>query len=567
MSAAALAAATPAASTPVAAPSAKPPAAGASSAGGQNSPSAPPPTGVILPFVPLRGPADAWLGDYLADALRLRIEPSGRLALASRDAARQQAARLGLAPLAVPSDAQWTEMGFDTVVVGTVQRVLGRAAVKVRILGRAGDLTRPAPFAWTVDLAAETPAGAVAPLLEQAAAALQLPALAAKPTFPERWPAIQAVYGIAARAGRATGADERAALLAELQPYAQEPGLTGRVAELEALLRLEQAVLAMQGEDQLAELKRAAAAAQRALDEDPADPERRALLGEIHYFLKQDYLAKTEASVARLKNPLTGLAWAVLGLVAGPSTGEGTEHLLRARQAEPFLWLAARAPDTPPFQGGILDTPLRRWAVQHDRSGRAMPAQNRSERAESPALREGIAAFEAHRWNAADAAFRKAADEDEYDYRPPLYELRILIETGRSAEAVPPLRDLQAENPLEVDIQVYLGVALEKSGGLDDARILFNRILQDDPEQPVALYHLGLTAMAAKTWADAIEPLRTLVGLQPRHEQAWLQLGIAQANLEQWAPADEAFRQVLSIDPKSQPAREWRARIRPKLSR
>jgi tetratricopeptide (TPR) repeat protein len=485
----------------------------------------------------------------------------------SRDAAAQHAAHLALKPLAAPTAGQWTDLGFDYVVVGTVQRVLDRVAVQVRVLARSGDLTQPAPAAWTVDLMVDTPESAAAPLLEKAAAALALPPATATAGFPERWSAVQAVYGLAARSGRAASADERTALLGELPAYAQEPGLAGRVAELEALLRLEHAILTLNGEEQTAELKRAAVTAQRAIDEDPDDPERRALLGEIHYFMKQDYLAKTEASVARLKNPLAGLAWAVLGLLAGPTTGEGTEHLLRARQAEPFLWLAARAPNTPPYQGGILEVPLHRWAVQHDQSGRVKPAASREERAESRTLLEGIAAFEARRWDAANAAFRKAADEDEYDFRPLLYQLRILIETGRSPEAVAPLRDLQAENPLEVEVQLYLGVALEKSGAWDEARSLFQRILQDDPQQPAALYHLGLTAIAAKAWDDAVEPLRTLTGIQPRHEDAWLQLGIALANLGQWAPADEAFRQVASLNPKSQPAREWRARIRPKLSR
>ncbi|MFI5400011.1 MAG: tetratricopeptide repeat protein [SAR324 cluster bacterium] len=523
--------------------------------------------GAVLPFQSLRRPDDAWIGDYLADVLRRRVAATERMALVSRDAALQYAAHLAFEPLAAPTAEQWTKLGLDYLVVGTVQRVLNRVAVKVRMLARSGDLNQPVPLAWTVDLVADTPESAAAPLLDNAAAAFKLPSPTVKPVFPERWDAVQAVYGLAARMDRPSDGDARTALLADLQPFAAERGLAGRVAELEALLRLEQAILTLKGEQQAAELKRAQAAAKRALDEASADTDRRALLGEIDYFMKEDYLAKTEASVARLKNPLNGLAWAVLGLVAGPSSGEGTEQLKRARQADPFLWPAARAPNTPPFQGGILDGTLSRWAAQRDPGDRTKAVLPRGEPAESRALLEGIAAFEARRWDLADAAFREAADEDDSDYRPLLYRLRILIETGRSQEAVAPLRELQAENPLEVDVQAYLGVALERSDALDEARTLFQRILQDDPRQPVALYHLGLTAMAEKAWADALEPLRTLVGIQPRHEDAWLQLGIAQANLKRWALADEAFRQVLSLNPKSQPAREWRARIEPNLAR
>jgi len=523
--------------------------------------------GAILPFQSLRRPEDAWIGDYLADVLRRRLETADTVALVSRDAASQYAARLALDPAAAPAPEQWTRLGLDYLVVGTVQRVLDRVAVKVRMLARSGDLTEPAPLAWTIDLAADTPERSAAPLLDAAAAAFKLAAPGVKPEFPRRWDAVQKVYGLGALANRVSDGAARAALVGELQPFTAEPGLAGRVAELEALLRLEQAMLTLQGEAQAAELKRALAAARRAVDEDGVDTERRALLGEIDYFMREDYLAKTEASVARLKNPLNGLAWAVLGLVAGPSSGEGTEQLKRARQAEPFLWPAARVPGTPPFQGGILDGTLGSWAALRDQGTRAKGAALRDERGGSRALLEGIADFEARRWDLADAAFREAASEDEYDYRPLLYRLRILIETGRSQEAVAPLRELQAENPLEVDVQSYLGVALERSGALDEARAQFQRILQDDPRQPVALYHLGLTAIAARAWGDALAPLRTLVGIQPGHEDAWLQLGIALANLRQWAPADEAFRRVLSLDPKSQPAREWRSRIAPYLSR
>jgi tetratricopeptide (TPR) repeat protein len=447
-----------------------------------------------------------------------------------------------------------------------VQRVLDRVAVKVRVLARTGSSDRQGSLDWMILTGSDTPQAAAASFVANAARALDLPDAPAKLEYPERWETVEAVYRLQVRADRAADADARTALLGELQAFAKEPGLAGQVATMEALLRLQNALSLTPGE-QTPELNRAAQAAHAAVAAAPEDAERRALLAEILYFAKQDYVSKTEASVARLKNPLNGLAWAVLGLLAGPSTGEGTQQLMRARQADPFLWQSARAPGTPSFQGGILEATLRRWAVQHDQSGREKPLLDKAEREENQTMREGIAAFEAKRWEAAIGAFQKAADQDEYDYRPLLYQARILIETGRSPEALSPLRDLQAENPLENEVLLYLGVALEKTGNLEEARQSFQRILQDDPQQPVALYHAGLTAMAAKAWPAALEPLRTLVGIQPRHEDAWLQLGIAQANLEQWTGADDAFKQVLTINPKSQAAKEWRARIRSKLSR
>ncbi len=527
-----------------------------------------PPTAAILPFVPLRKTEDAWIGAYLQEAVRRRLRASGKVGLLSRDAAAQRAALLGLEPLGAPSPAQWSDLGLNFVVTGTVQRVLDRVAVKVRVLGRDGDLLIPAPFSVILDLKAEQPAAAILPLLAQAAEALKLPADALDKTQPaERWSAIEAVYRTSLEAERAGDPEARARLIGELQPYAKEPGVAGLALATEARLRLELALLTLTGDEQARELGRAAQAAQRALDADADDTERRALLAEIQFFRKQDFQARSEASVARLKNPLDGLAWVVLSLVAGPSTGEGTEHLKRARLANPFLWQSARAPGTPPFQGGVLEPALSRWAAQHAAGVAPRTASDRLPRTESQAMREGIAAFEARRWDLAEPAFRKAGEQDEYDYRPVLYQLRILIETGRSAEAVAPLRDLAAENPLEPEVQLYLGIAFEKSAALDEARQAFQHVLQDDSQQPLALLHLGLTDNALRAWGEAQEPLRTLVGIQPRNEEAWLQLGIAQANLEQWAGADESFHQVQAINPKSPAAREWRAKIRPRLAR
>lgn len=527
-----------------------------------------PPTAAILPFVPLRKAEDAWIGSYLQEAVRRRIRASGKIGLLSRDAAEQRAALLGLEPLGAPSPAQWSDLGLDYVVTGTVQRVLDRVAVNVRVLGRDGDLLLPAPFSVMLDLKAEPPAAAIAPLLAQVAGALKLPAAVPDKAQPaEKWSAVEAVYRTSAEAERASDPEARTRLIGALEPYAKEPGVAGLALATEARLRLELALLTLTGDEQMRELGRAAQAAQRALATDSDDSERRALLAEIQFFLKQDYPARSEASVARLKNPLDGLAWVVLSLVAGPSTGEGTEHLKRARQANPFLWQSARAPGTPRFQGGVLEPILSHWAAQRAAGATARNGSDRLTRTESQAMREGIAAFEARRWDLAEPAFRKAGEQDEYDYRPVLYQLRILIETGRSAEAVAPLRDLAAENPLEPEVQIFLGVALEKSAALDEARQAFQRVLQDDSQQPLALLHLGTTDNALRAWAEAQDALRTLVAIQPRNEEAWLQLGIAQANLEEWAGADESFRQVQAINPKSPAAREWRARIRPKLTR
>jgi len=251
-----------------------------------------------------------------------------------------------------------------------------------------------------------------------------------------------------------------------------------------------------------------------------------------------------------------------VGLVAGLSTGEATEQLKRARKADPFLWADARPPGQQPFQGGVLEPHLKKWEQLR---GGPVSKSAISTRGLSPTMREGIRLFDARQWSKAQAKFHQAAEEDEYDHRPVLYQLRILVRTGRPSEAVPGFRELAAEFPDEADVRLYLAVALARAGGNHEAQPLLEAALKESPRNAEALSALAQVHMDGKKWPEAIELLRTLVGLDPRDEAGWLQLGIAQAGMEQWKAADESFRRVLSLNPVSKPAQEWRQKIKKRL--
>jgi len=376
-----------------------------------------------------------------------------------------------------------------------------------------------------------------------------------------RWELVEAAYSAMLAPLDGTSAQARPARLLVLDAYAGEPGLAGPVNEALARLGLEQALLHERDAAQGARLRAALGRVDAALAAEPWNSGLRSLKGELLFFLRQDYAAKTEASIARLKNPLDGLAYAVLGMVAGLSTGEATEQFRRARRLDPFLWASERAAGAPPFQAGVLEPIWRKYDALHAPGGKTGTTQPH---AAPSALKEGIAFFEARQWAKAQAKFRQASEQDEYDHRPVLYQLRILAKTGRVADALPGLRELAAEFPEEPEVKLHLGVALAGGGMPGEARPLLEGALEEFPRQVEALHALARVEIAEKHWEAAVARLQALVGLQPRDEAAWLDLGIAQAGLEKWEAADESFRRVLALNPVSKLGQEWRARIRQK---
>jgi tetratricopeptide (TPR) repeat protein len=522
---------------------------------------------LVFPVDNLRKPGEPfWLADWLQEALSKSLLRTEALAVADRETAGQWRAQFATGPLAdLPRDA-WERLGADAVVQVTVQPVLNLVDVRLRVQSHTGDRLPPDAAALRIDLGSDAPGAVLERLLTPLRKALALDEkAAATPAAPQpgQWKALETAYTRLAEPLASAAPQARPERVQVLQPLADDPALRGRIYEAMARLSLEQALLHERDAGQRRDLAAALRYVEAALVAEPWDTDRRALKGEIHYFLRQDYPAKTEASIARLKNPANGLAYAVLGLLAGPSSGEGTEQLKRAQRADPFLWASARAAGQPPFQAGVLEAALQKWAQRQAGAGsrRAAIAQEMT-----PTLQEGIALFQAKRWEEAQTKLRQAANEDEYDYRPVLYQLRILIETGHAPEAVPPLRELAAENPAEADIQLQLAVALVRSGALEDARPQLEAVLQENPRQPLALYYRALSDIAEKRWSQAAEGLRAVVGQEPRHEAAWFNLGVAQANLEQWRAADEAFAHVLALNPQSSSAQEWRARVRPHLN-
>lgn len=517
----------------------------------------------VTPFEDLRSPGqEAWLGRFLRESIAKSFLRVPQISVLGLDAAAQWQHKLGLRGTDAVEAESLHRMGIDVLILGSTQRVLRLAEIKLRVVSARGDLLPETVHLLRADLAGGSPGalqGRVLQVLHRLLAPAAMPAL---PPPPERWGEVESLFTALGEAPPPGDRSARPALIARLRPLSDDLALGGRAHEALALLHLEQALLHAQSPARRhALLAQALEHAATALGADRRDTERQALKGEIHYFLKQDEEAKAHASIARIKNPLNGLAFIVLGLVAGLSTGESVEQFKRAFAVHPYLRRASRPIGSSPFQSGILEPYFQKWEQLHAsritwNGGDPLPANYEN------LLTEGIAHFELQQWDAAEPLLQQAAELEEGDHRPWLYLYRLLIETGRAGEAVQLLRQLSAENPQQADILHYLGVALQSGGEHAQAREAFRKALVERPNDPRSVYHLATADIALGRWEDARGSLRTLLHEQPEHALGWLQMGIVQAQLKDWEAAEGALERALAIDPNLPDAQRRLERLR-----
>jgi tetratricopeptide (TPR) repeat protein len=286
-----------------------------------------------------------------------------------------------------------------------------------------------------------------------------------------------------------------------------------------------------------------------------------ALKGELHYFLKEDYESRTEASVARLRNPLEGLAYAVLALVSGLSTAEGTDWMKQALAADPYLRAAARPAGWPAFQRGALEPLVARWEQLRKGGDRWSDPEFENK------IAEGETLFAEKRWDEAEDAFRAAQELQVDSHVPRLYLARIRRATGDAEGAANDLRGLAAEYPQEWEVWQEFGLALEQTEQFADAEEAFRHALDESPDEPSALFHLALVQMGGERWEAARNTLTILLEKNTRHGQAWLLLGTVETRLERWPEALHAYEQALLLDPDNEKARAGVRLAQSKVSR
>ena len=89
----------------------------------------------------------------------------------------------------------------------------------------------------------------------------------------------------------------------------------------------------------------------------------------------------------------------------------------------------------------------------------------------------------------------------------------------------------------------------ERDPFMEDMAADFERRLKDDPNDPDALYNLGLARLLSKQFAEAATCFRRVVGVLPEFADAHTRLAVCLWNLGELEGARQAIAQAASLAP------------------
>lgn len=125
----------------------------------------------------------------------------------------------------------------------------------------------------------------------------------------------------------------------------------------------------------------------------------------------------------------------------------------------------------------------------------------------------------------------------------------LLLQAGRTAEAVPLLRSLLAADAGGTQAATMLALALRSLGDIAGGREAAARALAIDPRDPLALLAAGSLAVMAGEARAAESWLHAAVTTEPGLFEAWHWLGEALQAQERWRDAAAAYRRAMAAHP------------------
>jgi tetratricopeptide (TPR) repeat protein len=123
---------------------------------------------------------------------------------------------------------------------------------------------------------------------------------------------------------------------------------------------------------------------------------------------------------------------------------------------------------------------------------------------------------------------------------------QTLAEMGRSEEAIRALSPLRETG--EPESRIALAGALSDAGRADEAMVILDRLVKEDPRNPRVYETLGVAEMRRDRPAEARRQLERALELNDRLPGAWNTLGVARYQLQDRAGALAAWRRAIELD-------------------
>lgn len=164
-------------------------------------------------------------------------------------------------------------------------------------------------------------------------------------------------------------------------------------------------------------------------------------------------------------------------------------------------------------------------------------------------LLQGVQALQAGNLEQAEAAFRRALEEDPDSARG-LHLLGVVLDQrGRHGEAAALIARAVSLEPGDAEAFNSLGNALRAAGRLDEAAAAYQDALALDGDSPWVLYNLGSILIGKGKAEQAEILLHRAVELEPGFAQAWNNLGVTRRAIGDALSAEVAFRRALNAQP------------------
>jgi tetratricopeptide (TPR) repeat protein len=154
---------------------------------------------------------------------------------------------------------------------------------------------------------------------------------------------------------------------------------------------------------------------------------------------------------------------------------------------------------------------------------------------------------------AAEAAYRKALDRSHTNGRALLGLGRVMLESGRAAEAAEVLK--QVKGPEALLARPALAAALARSGHLDDAIGVYRAQLALEPRSAQLWLDLATLLDGASRSAEARIALRSATSADPAHVPSLSALAELDLRLGRAADARKEFEDLLDVTPGDAAAR------------
>ncbi len=124
--------------------------------------------------------------------------------------------------------------------------------------------------------------------------------------------------------------------------------------------------------------------------------------------------------------------------------------------------------------------------------------------------------------------------------------VEALTSTDKWAEAIPILEKAMASEPKNADILVLLALAKKKTSDLQGAKLLLEKAIVLNPEEPVAHNNLGLVFAALGSWDLAIGSYENALKLRANYSDAEMNAARAYEATKQWKKAISSYERFLS---------------------